>query len=56
MPVERRDAAAVIDDDSVAIAGNPARVLNRATLRRMDGHAVIGPDVDAAELHCSSIP
>ena len=48
MPVECRDAAAMIDDDRVAVARDPARIGDGAALRRMDGHAVVAADIEAA--------
>ena len=47
MPVERRPAAFMLDDDSVAVAVDPARMCDDARSGRDDGCIVVIRDVDA---------
>ena len=47
MPVERRPAAFMLDDDSVAVAVDPARMCDDAGSGRDDGCIVVIRDVDA---------
>ena len=47
MPVERRPAAFMLDDDGIAVAVDPSRVCDDAGSGRDDGRVVILRDVDA---------
>ena len=48
MPVQRRYAAAVVDDDRIAVAGNPSGIRYDARRRRENRIAVVAADVHAA--------